>query len=88
MARPDVAQRGHNGLVLVQDGNVNVALKKLKNSLADAGVLRLMKPTSRLYSYTKPGQAQGQKQTRTRRRVKKLALAQTQYDDQRELRGM
>jgi ribosomal protein S21 len=61
------SNRPAHAIVLVLDGNIEGALRLLKRKLDDGGVRRLLKRTSTLYTYYRPG---------VRRRMKQHAAAQ------------
>jgi ribosomal protein S21 len=72
--------RGANVVVVVENGNVEAALKTLKKKMATAGLLRLLKNQSRLYAYVKPSRRRQLKSRAARRRAQKLERRQQRED--------
>jgi ribosomal protein S21 len=68
--------RRANVVVVVENGNVELALKKLKKKLATSGVLTLMKQQSALFAFQKPSVQRRLKAIKARRRARKLERAQ------------
>ena len=82
------SSRPTNAAVLVTDGNIEKAIKDLKNQRGAAGLVKLLKRDSHLFSYFKPSVRRRQKAGRARAAQRKLAAKRAERELRRDPLGL
>jgi ribosomal protein S21 len=78
------SRHGVHALVVVRDGDVELALKELRHQRDASGLTRLLRHHSPLYGYYSPGETRRAKSGRHRANVRKQELKRRLWEEHRE----